>query len=191
MAVAVEHKIYTRKGDAGNTRLFSGETVSKSDLRVQAYGTLDELQAHLGMVRALMPGRIFDDIVLTIQRDLSVACAQLASTPEGFAKLGRRIGADDVAALEGIIDQLVSRYGLPSGFIVPGRSADSAAAHVARTVCRRGERLVVEVNGLVGGFDDVAKYLNRLSDLLFALAWSLEVLSVVTAVAEDVRAERS
>jgi cob(I)alamin adenosyltransferase len=141
------------------------------------------------MVRALAPHAPFGDVILEIQRDLSVACAQLASTPDSFSHLSRRIGAEDVVRLERTIDQLVAAYGLPGGFVIPGRTADSAAAHVARTVCRRGERLVVDVNHEVKAFDDICRYLNRLSDLLFALAWSLEVLAVIEQVAEDVAGE--
>lgn len=185
MASAMENKIYTRKGDGGETRLFSGETVSKSDLRVDAYGTLDELQAHLGMVRALTDQVPLQGVIFRIQQDLSIACAQLASSPGAVSRLSRRIGPDDVAGLEKSIDSLVKDYGLPSGFIVPGRSPDSAAAHIARTVCRRGERLVVQVNRELHGFDDISKYLNRLSDFLFALAWALEVVCVVRKVASD------
>lgn len=181
----MESRIYTRKGDKGETRLFSGETVAKDDPRVDAYGTLDELQAHLGMVRALIDPSPLAGAVLRIQRDLSAACAELASSITARGRLVRHIGADDAAWLEGEIDALAAAYGLPKGFIVPGRSPASAAAHVARTVCRRGERRVVQLNREQGGFDDVATYLNRLSDYLFALAWALEVASVVRQVATD------
>lgn len=187
----MKSKIYTRKGDGGETRLFSGETVSKADLRVDAYGTLDELQAHLGMVRALVDLAPVRDTIFRIQQDLSAACAQLASSPEALSRLSRRIGRDDVARLEEAIDKLVAAYGLPSGFIVPGRSPDSAAAHIARTVCRRGERLVVLLNRELHGFDDISMYLNRLSDFLFALAWSLEVVCVVRQVATEMAEDRS
>jgi cob(I)alamin adenosyltransferase len=121
-----------------------------------------------------------------IQQDLSVACAQLASTPEASSRLGRRIVGEDASRLEQFIDTLVATYGLPNGFIVPGRSVDSAAAHVARTVCRRAERLVVQLNRESTLFDDICKYLNRLSDFLFALAWSLEVCFVIESVVREV-----
>jgi cob(I)alamin adenosyltransferase len=186
MSHAVNSKIYTRKGDRGDTRLFSGETVSKNDLRVQAYGTLDELQAQLGMVRALVRHEAMQETVLRIQRELSVACTELASGAETVARLKRRIGKEDAGVLEKDIDGLVATYGLPQGFVVPGRSLDSAAAHVARTVCRRAERLVVEINREQHLFDDVSVYLNRLSDFLFALAWSLEVVCVVERVVTEV-----
>ncbi|MGC9158014.1 MAG: cob(I)yrinic acid a,c-diamide adenosyltransferase [Terracidiphilus sp.] len=178
--------IYTRKGDTGNTRLLSGEVVSKDDLRVQAYGTLDECQAQLGMARSLMRDEDLACIVYGIQQDLSSACTELASNPKTFANLKRRIGKNEAAQLEKQIDNLVATYGLPKGFIIPGRSSDSAAVHVARTVCRRGERLIVMLNREVKEFDDLLIYINRLSDFLFVLAWSLEVISVVRNVTTEV-----
>jgi ATP:cob(I)alamin adenosyltransferase len=172
--------IYTRKGDSGNTRLFTGEQVTKDDLRVQTYGTLDEFQAQLGMARSLMQDQKLACIVYGIQQDISSACAELASNPETFSRLKRRVGQKEAAELEKHIDALVAAYGLPDGFIIPGRSSESAAVHVARTVCRRGERLIVKE------FDDLLVYFNRLSDFLFVLAWSLEVVCVVRNVACEV-----
>jgi ATP:cob(I)alamin adenosyltransferase len=178
--------IYTRKGDSGGTRLFSGEAVSKDDLRVQTYGTLDEFQAQLGMARSLMHDEELGCIVYGIQQDISAACAELASNPETFSRLKRRIGREDTAKLEKHIDALAAAYGLPTRFIVPGRSPDSAAMHVARTVCRRGERMIVMLNREVKEFDELLMYFNRLSDFLFTLAWSLEVMYVVDHVASEV-----
>lgn len=183
--------IYTRKGDTGNTRLFSGEQVSKDDLRVQTYGTLDEFQAQLGMARSLMHDQELASIVYGIQQDISSACAELASNPETYSRLARRIGHEEAAKLEKHIDALIAVYGLPKGFIIPGRSCDSAAVHVARTVCRRGERLIVMLNREVKEFDELLVYFNRLSDFLFVLAWSLEVILVVSNVTSDVIKEGS
>jgi ATP:cob(I)alamin adenosyltransferase len=178
--------IYTRKGDKGSTRLFSGEEVSKDDLRVQTYGTLDEFQAQLGLARSLMHDAELACTVYSIQQDVSSACTELASNPETLSRLKRRIGRDDATKLEKHIDALVAAYGLPHGFIIPGRSPDSAAMHVARTVCRRGERLIVMLNREVQEFDELLVYFNRLSDFLFVLAWSLEVIYVVNNVACEV-----
>jgi ATP:cob(I)alamin adenosyltransferase len=178
--------IYTRKGDSGNTRLFSGEQVSKDDLRVQTYGTLDEFQAQLGMARAFIQDSSLNCMVHGIQEDISSACAELASNPETFSRLKRRIGRIDAEKLEKQIDALIATYGLPDGFIVPGRAPDSAAVHVARTVCRRGERMIVMLNREVPEFDELLIYFNRLSDFLFVLAWSLEVMFIVRNVASEV-----
>ena len=172
-------KIYTRKGDLGETKLFSGEKVAKDDLRLETYGTFDELQAQLGMARALIRDDSIACIVYEIQQDISAACAELASNPEVRAKLKRHITKDDVTKLEKWIDSFTATYGLPSGFIIPGRSPESAAMHVSRTVCRRGERSLVKLNRQGGGYEDLLVYFNRLSDLCFTLGWSLEVRHVV------------
>lgn len=179
-------KIYTRKGDLGQTRLFSGEKVAKDDLRLQAYGALDELQAQLGMARALTKNEELGPMLMEIQRDISAACAELASNSTARARLPRHIEASDIERLEGYIDSFTNRYPLPTRFIIPGRTPDSAALHVARTVCRRAERHIVVVNREIGGYDEVLVYFNRLSDLLFVLGWSMEVMAVVDDTVREV-----
>lgn len=183
-----ETKIYTRKGDLGQTSLFGGEKVFKDDLRVQTYGTLDELQASLGLARALTHDESGRSIILEIQQNISIACAELASNRIGLLRLKRRLGAADTTKLEGLIDKYTELYGQPHGFIVPGRSPDSAAVHVARTVCRRGERMIVMVNRQARRYDELITYFNRLSDFLFVLAWSLEVMFVVENAVHEVTA---
>ncbi len=178
-------KIYTRKGDLGQTKLFSGEKVAKDDLRLQAYGALDELQAQLGMARALTNNEEVAAILVEIQRDISGACAELASNSEVRARLPRHIDQSDTQRLEGYIDSFTSRYPLPTRFIIPGRTPDSAALHVSRTVCRRAERQIVIVNRELGGYDEILVYFNRMSDLLFTLGWSLEVMAVVEDAVQD------
>ena len=172
-------KIYTRKGDLGASTLFSGEKVAKDDIRLEAYGALDELQAQLGMARALSQNEEVRLILSGIQRDISAACSELASSPEVRARLARHLGPEDIKRLESCIDSFTARFPLPKHFILPGRTADSAAVHVARTVCRRAERHIVAVNRALGGYDEVLVYFNRLSALLFVLAWSREVMAVV------------
>jgi len=179
-------KIYTRKGDLGTSTLFSGEKVSKDDVRLEAYGALDELQAQLGMARALSHNEELRAILIDIQRDISAACSELASSSEVRARLPRQLGASDTERLERCIDSFTVRFPLPKHFILPGRTADSAALHVARTVCRRAERHIVAVNRALGGYDEVLVYFNRLSDLLFVLAWSLEVMAVVDDAVREV-----
>ncbi len=179
-------RIYTRRGDRGETRLLSGETAPKDDLRVQTYGALDELQAHLGMARALIREDAVRTTIFDIQHDVSTACSELASTPGGLSRLERRIGPGDTVKLESCIDAFAASYGLPDGFVVPGRSPDSAALHVARTVCRRCERLIVTLNRQLGVYDEQVIYFNRLSDLLFLLAWVMEVMFVVENVVHQV-----
>ncbi|HTV64922.1 MAG TPA: cob(I)yrinic acid a,c-diamide adenosyltransferase [Bryocella sp.] len=179
-------KIYTRKGDLGTSSLFSGEKVSKADIRLEAYGALDELQAQLGMARALTRSEELPSILADIQQDISAACSELASNSEVRARLSRRVGPDDTKRLEACIDSFTARFPLPQRFIIPGRTTDSAALHVARTVCRRAERKIVVVNRDLGGYDEILVYFNRLSDLLFTLAWSCEMMAVVDDIVCEV-----
>ena len=183
----ISQKIYTRFGDRGQTKLLSGETVEKDDLRVNTYGALDELQSHLGMARSLIREEHVRSILLAIQKDLFVAGAELASTPERIYKRKKRITTKDVKKIEDWIDQAVERYGMPSGFVVPGDSLDSAALHLARSVCRRVERLIVRLNRIDGTYKVVIVYLNRLSDLLFVLAWSLAVMAAIEQVFNELK----
>ncbi len=179
-------KIYTRFGDKGQTRLLSGEAVAKDDLRVDTYGALDELQSHLGMARTLLGAASLRSMVHAVQRDLFVAGAELASTEEKRSLLKQRITHENISVLEVTIDRLTESFGLPASFVIPGDSADSAALHVARTVCRRLERLIVQLNRRTGGYSSLVVYFNRLSDLLFVMAWS----AAVWAVAEDALMEK-
>ena len=179
-------KIYTRKGDLGRTSLFSGEKVDKDDLRLEGYGALDELQAQLGAARSVLKDSELCALLIQIQRDISAACAELASNSEVRSRLGRHITEEDTQRLERCIDSYTSQFALPNYFILPGRTPASAALHVARTVCRRGERMLVAVNRELGGYEEILRYFNRLSDLLFVLAWSLEVMAVVEDAVQEV-----
>jgi len=174
--------IYTRFGDQGQTRLLSGETVAKDDLRVDTYGALDELQSHLGMARALVRQEIFRPMLCELQEELFVAGAELASTPASLNRLKRRITKLEASALEAKIDRLTASFGISRSFVIPGMSPDSAALHVARSVCRRVERLVVRLNRHTNDYQDLIVYFNRLSDLLFVMAWSATVNAVIENV---------
>lgn len=160
--------------------------MDKDDFMVMAYGALDELQAHLGMARALAGQEKMASMIYSVQQDLFVACSELASKPAALFSLQRRIDQDDVMKLETWIHRLTARSGLPARFVTPGRSQASAAMHLARTVCRRGERRVVNINRQVKAYDDLIAYLNRLSDLLFVMAWTLEVRAIVEEVVRDI-----
>ncbi len=178
-------KIYTGIGDKGETRLLSGEMVGKDDSRVRTYGGLDEFQSHLGLARSLIREESVRNVLVTIQEDIFVASSELASTPDALNRLKRRLGNEDISRLERRIDEFTALYGIPRHFVMPGKSPDSAALHVARAVCRRCERLIVMLNKTTGGHDELAVYFNRLSDLLFVLAWALEINSVVKDVVSD------
>jgi cob(I)alamin adenosyltransferase len=164
-------KIYTRAGDDGKTRLLGPDRVSKDSARLEAYGTVDELNATLGVARASGGlGSEADALVEQIQHDLFVLGASLAD-PSPTGRFQSAIGAEHVAALEAQIDALEA--GLPplTAFILPGGTAAGAQLQLARTVARRAERRVVALGDLPG--QHVApfaiRYLNRLSDLLFVL----------------------
>jgi cob(I)alamin adenosyltransferase len=179
-------KIYTRRGDEGQTQLLSKETVHKGDKRVRAFGTLDELQSHLGLVRALTCQESIRSILYYIQEDIFVASSELASTSKTLSDLRRRITKNNTEKLEGWIDKFTALYGLPKGFVVPGKYLDSSALHVARSVCRRAERLIVILNREEKVYGDLIRYFNRLGDLLFMLAWSLEVNSLIEDVVREI-----
>ena len=168
-------KIYTKTGDAGETGLFGGGRTPKDSPRVAAYGEVDELNAALGLARALGPEQFADRLLENIQRDLFTIGAELA-TPDPdklhkvFAHGRAAIGDSGVAALEQAIDEQESRLEPLKNFILPGGTPQAAALHLSRTVCRRAERAVVAVARHERISPAILRYLNRLSDLLFVLA---------------------
>ncbi len=166
--------IYTGGGDRGETGLFGGGRVSKDDLRVEAYGAVDELNAFLGLVRATgLPGEL-DALIARIQDSLFVLGADLATPPDATVRADRvvRLEAGAAKALEPEIDRLDAVLPPLRTFILPGGSPAGAALHLARTVCRRAERRVVTLSRRSGVSPEAIVYLNRLSDLLFVIARS-------------------
>ncbi|REK13079.1 MAG: cob(I)yrinic acid a,c-diamide adenosyltransferase [Planctomycetota bacterium] len=164
-------KIYTKTGDHGETGLFGGPRVRKDAPRIEAYGTVDELNTVLGVVRAqLEPGEV-DTLVETLQNDLFALGAQLA-TPDPAAHGTVMIGDGHIAALEGAIDRFEAQLPPLKQFILPGGVPAAAQLHLARAVCRRAERRVVALVHATSDpvAENVVIYLNRLSDLLFVLA---------------------
>ncbi len=167
-------KIYTRTGDGGDTSLFDGTRVPKSDLRIEACGELDELNALLGAVRALGVDADFDPILEQLQRDIFALGARLADPGQRIAGRVSKVTIDAAAVerLERWIDLFEETLTPLKRFILPGGSPSAATLHLARTVCRRAERRIVGLG--VGGLDPaVVAYVNRLSDLLFVLARAL------------------
>ena len=165
-------RIYTRTGDRGDTGLFGGQRVRKDHVRVEAYGTVDEFNAHLGMARALLtpPDADLDAVLQTLQNLAFDVGAELA-TPPTRAKRPTGLNEGAVTALEGHIDRYESELAPLKNFILPGGSPGSAALHVARSVCRRAERATVT---LLQAEPETAelpvRLLNRISDLLFVMA---------------------
>ncbi len=170
--------IYTGSGDKGSTSLLSGERVFKVDSMVEAYGTLDELTAQLGICRALIKSQKisapFADFILNIQRQLFRAGMQLSSLPEYWNKLSDPITGEDVSDLENTMDDMEQAFGMPSFFVSPGQTLTGASLHLARTVCRRAERRTLTAAGDTPGYEIILQYLNRLSDLLFSISWAVE-----------------
>jgi len=168
-------KIYTKKGDDGTTGLFYGGRVPKDDQAPEAYGTVDEAVAALGVARTLDDGTLAERI-LAIQRDLFVVAAELATAPENRHKLQAGVSAttgEMVERLETWIDEVVEEVGLPSEFVVPGQAPLPAAIEAARTIVRRAERRCVTYSRQ-GGLEEVIRYLNRLADYLYVLARATE-----------------
>jgi cob(I)alamin adenosyltransferase len=167
-------RIYTKAGDDGTTGLLYGGRISKADPATEAYGTTDEAVAVLGLARALTEDPELADRLLSLQRQLFVVGADLATNPDERGKLqpGVSLVTDgDVDGLETWIDELVTAHPLPNAFIVPGANPVSACLDVARSVVRRAERRVIELREAGAEVNDaVVRYLNRLSDLLFVLA---------------------
>ncbi len=182
--------VATGKGDDGSTGLlYGGERISKDDLRTEAYGTIDEAVAALGLARArlglkqdygtLSPAlRPLQDVILRFQRELFVVAAELATNPDAWDRLedGRtRISAEMVAGVDEVLRDLEARITMPTEFVVPGETPTSAGIELARTILRRAERRAVTLGreGLIPG-PHLLPYLNRLADLLWVLARAAE-----------------
>jgi cob(I)alamin adenosyltransferase len=164
-------RIYTRTGDDGTTGLGTGERVPKTSARITAYGTIDELNAQLGLVLAAEPAAELAEPLRRIQNELLHAGAQLSMAGSGgAAPPGPQIEARHVAELEKLIDGLNAQLEPLKNFVLPGGHAAAAQLHVARTVCRRAERLTVKLAKQETIAEHVIPYLNRLSDLLFVMA---------------------
>jgi cob(I)alamin adenosyltransferase len=168
-------KIYTRKGDDGTTGLWYGGRVSKSDIRPEAYGSVDEAASALGLCRAAARDNqeLYDDI-LRIQNELFVAGAELATAPEAAGRLEpgvSKVTDEMVEHLETMIDRYMDRVDLPPKFVIPGGTELSARLDIARTAIRRAERRVsaMRESGQLPD-DTVLRYLNRVSDTVYAMA---------------------
>lgn len=165
-------KIYTKTGDAGRTSLIGGKKISKADIRIETYGTVDELNSHIGMVADT--GSIADavNVLKEIQDRLFTIGSELACDPDKETKVFiPDLHESDVQFLEQEIDRMDEVLPAMKSFILPGGSVAVSSAHIARCVCRRAERLCVAMNENGEPVDGlIIKYLNRLSDYLFTLA---------------------
>lgn len=165
-------KIYTRKGDRGTTQLFGGQRVPKHHLRIEAYGTVDELNSFIGWLRDLLTDDLLKEELLRIQNNLFVIGSQLAAQPGKAGLSLPELPSVAVKLLEEAIDHMESAVPPLRSFILPGGHSNVSAAHICRTVCRRAERIVTALAEAEPGTVPalVQEYLNRLSDYLFMLA---------------------
>jgi len=181
-------RTYTRTGAKGETGLFSGERVPKNSLRVEAYGTVDELSSWIGYTRSLVEDREVDGMLERIQQDLFLVGAELATRPKKSSSRRGQVTLAMVERLEEEIDRLDAELPLLSTFIIPAGSRAATALHVARTIARRAERRTVTLaqNEELG--PELVSYLNRVSSLLFVLA---RIMNKRTGVEEREWASRS
>jgi cob(I)alamin adenosyltransferase len=164
-------KIYTRTGDQGTTGLLGGTRVGKDHLRIECYGTVDELNSHVGMLSDLSDG-VHAGLLAAVQHTLFTIGSRLACSGEEEAERFKlpAISDADITALEDAMDAMDAELEPMRNFILPGGHPAISQAHICRTVCRRAERRVVELAGLEAIPEVLLRYLNRLSDLLFVLA---------------------
>ncbi|MDF2546920.1 MAG: ATP:cob(I)alamin adenosyltransferase [Anaerosolibacter sp.] len=165
-------KIYTKTGDKGQTSLYDSTRVDKDSLRVESYGTVDELNSSIGFARNFVEDIDIVEILYNIQRELFDVAGELATKDR--EKFPEKIHEDHVGSLEKIIDTYLEKIDKIDKFIIPGSNKASAALHVARTICRRAERRILTLSRHEAVSDILIKYVNRLSDVIYALARYLE-----------------
>ena len=171
-------KVYTRRGDKGQTSIVGGKRVLKSDIRLEAYGTIDELSANMGMLIAQLPDGHEKETLLRIQNNLFNVCTNLATDqadtplyPSAYLPEG------ETEFLEHEVDSIMKELPEAQGFILPGGTCEAAQAHICRTVCRRAERRIVALAQEATVSPDIQGYINRLSDYFFVLAKKLNFLA--------------
>jgi cob(I)alamin adenosyltransferase len=177
MAVRI-NRVYTRTGDRGETALVGGKRVAKDSLRIEAYGTIDELNSIVGLARvfneeSLDAGeahRFLDEVLCQIQDELFDLGSELATPPEFFQQGMYRVGSGEIARLEKLMDKCQKDLEPLKSFILPGGGRVGAYLHQCRTVCRRAERDILRLSREEEINSDVIKYVNRLSDLFFVLS---------------------
>lgn len=165
-------KIYTKTGDKGQTSLFDEKRVSKDDIRVESYGTVDELGAALGVARNYLDDKDMFDEIIEIQNKLFVVAENLATSDPENVK--HHITDADIKLLEDLVDKYMEKAGPFKGFIINGTSKAAAYLHFARTICRRAERRIISLSGEEKVDPLVKQYVNRLADTIYAFARACE-----------------
>ncbi len=171
-------KVYTRGGDKGKTSLVGGQRVSKASVRLEAYGTIDELSAHLGLLAAWLPEGHEKEMVERIQNNLFNVCTNLA-TDQSETPLypSAHLAEGETQLLEQEVDEIQAMLPEAQGFILSGGTQEAAQAHVCRTVCRRAERRIVALSEEAVVSPEIQEYVNRLSDYLFVLGKKLNFIA--------------
>jgi cob(I)alamin adenosyltransferase len=164
-------KVYTKTGDKGETSIIGGIRVKKSCERLEAYGTVDELSSHLGLLASMLPDGEDKDLIIRIQNNLFSVCSNLA-TDQSQTPLydSAKLLDGEIEILEHEVDEIMNLLPERQGFILPGGTQAAAQAHVCRTVCRRAERRIVALSEVAQISPETQQYINRLSDYLFVLA---------------------
>ncbi|HWF07279.1 MAG TPA: cob(I)yrinic acid a,c-diamide adenosyltransferase [Bryobacteraceae bacterium] len=187
------NRVYTRRGDNGQTSLAGGQRISKDDLRIEAYGTVDELNSFVGLARESaceLPE--LDTILRRVQHELFNLGSILATLPEDVHPKQARVTAAESEQLEREIDRMNERLPLLRSFVLPGGSRLNAELHICRTICRRAERICVSLAASTAIDDAILKYLNRLSDALFVWSrWASHQLGVSETLWEPNEASSS
>lgn len=165
-------KIYTKGGDKGQTSLYDNTRVYKDSIRVECYGTIDELNCFLGLAKNFIEEEEIIKDINIIQKELFNVAGELATIDEN--KFSNKVKEEDVKVLEKLIDYYMSKANATPQFIVPGSSKGSAALHVSRTVCRRAERRIISLSREEEVSPVLLKYVNRLSDAIYAMARFIE-----------------
>jgi cob(I)alamin adenosyltransferase len=171
-------KVTTGTGDDGYTGLLGDARVPKYDARPDTFGTVDEATSALGLARAVATDQKVKEIIYRVQQELYLLMGELATPTENYEKMGLRMTIEHVQQLEQIEEALKGEVEIPNKFIIPGDTPDGAALDLARTIIRRAERMAVKLlhDGVIEN-NQVVRYLNRLSDLIFILARYVEVKS--------------
>lgn len=171
-------KVYTRRGDQGQTSLVGGQRVSKASMRLESYGTVDELSSHLGLLASMLPEGEDKEMIQRIQNNLFNVCTNLATDQEQTPLYpSAYLPEGEIERLEQEVDTIMKMLPEKQGFILPGGTKEAAQTHVCRTVCRRAERRIVAMSSTSIVSPEVLQYINRLSDYLFVLAKKLNFIA--------------
>ncbi|WP_455542166.1 cob(I)yrinic acid a,c-diamide adenosyltransferase [Intestinibacter sp.] len=183
--------LYTKTGDKGQTSLYGGERIPKNSVKVECYGIMDEANSMLGLAYSQSKNEKVRTYINKIQKRIFSLGAELASDAKGKEMLTGKISEDDISYLESIVDECTEIVGVQTHFVVPGKNQVSATLHVARTIVRRGERNIVTLSEIEPVRNEVMKYVNRMSDAIYALArveeFYCEVEELKTKVLERVK----